>query len=1079
MYILNESKRDNFLLPYIEMLKSKGIEMNLGQLKTYLLKKFTEEAGIRNLSLGSNFYLAGVTRYYFNGDITVNKDLGIITGTEDTFIPEICQRLNALILILRNGIIDSLGQTFEQPEDIGTLPIAKLLRKYNAKINNELGINPKQKSQVNLPSNGGTVGNGYTFDILYSYKDATKYYNATNPGAWCITYGEQHYNMYTHRFKGHFVIFRKDGWENVPRQKGEGWTKMKPQDEYGCSLIAYLQNNNSPEASLITSRWNHGSGQDQSFCEADHAFTQQEFMTKTGITEKELKEILDLWKETKRNRANKSDEKKEQLAVLRDIKYRQMRINGGEALDKVFDKKAGSLPLTDRLAKRNITIWGVRIRGELYVVIVDKRKILFESLIPYNNFSMRDYFLCDGDSSQYNYYPFISNAIVIRTPDNFFYIYDLKRHDYVRVENTIKFKNIDKTDYIENTNPADSFYEIRMTSSQRALIDGKTNKPIVLPNGHSWFEKYFIDKFIITNEKKPLQVKKNGVIVFVYDFPRNELYFFDANSQRFFDMPGFLGKSNITYFTIGDFQYNGNSYNIISYDTNTYRKKTRIVSNGRPVSISGKMDFFNVKKSHADNRLLFITDEKSLYKSCYNLEEESYLFVNGEVFEYNAIGENYGGADIIIFSQKYGNYIYEYVILDLVTKKLVINPLTETPIFKSRRLTPCERYIDGLRIYTEKGNQFSDDTIYRQEELVYRLQDLKRNEVTAFKRNSAPLLIGENGKNKERNHNQSMEPEVRQINENDIKEIIRNTLKEALGENKIKELIAYHGTLNKFDKFNWEANELSGEGTARYGNGIYLTNVQDTGKHYAATAVGKKYGKNVVDVYKKIMNVISWIERFIKSKKRLRGQEDINVTNFEYWKELFISTLMGTWEKHPEFFGNTTPYNFPVGKKIGRKILNDLNNLHSWEDFTRYYQDVREKCVHDYTRYLLTVDIPDKGYIRWDDTNQNLINEMTKIISTALNGKINGEPIPKFRGFKNFGAMFDKFKSLGVDSHVLTDIVKNSNILGNYPVVGFIVPTGYGRGGDGRGLNYVIFDNKNVKILKRTALKTGETEELN
>ena len=74
MYILNESKRDNFLTPYIEMFKTKGQDVTLGQLKTALLKKLTEEGGLRNLSLGSNFYLAGAARYYFNGDLTLNKE---------------------------------------------------------------------------------------------------------------------------------------------------------------------------------------------------------------------------------------------------------------------------------------------------------------------------------------------------------------------------------------------------------------------------------------------------------------------------------------------------------------------------------------------------------------------------------------------------------------------------------------------------------------------------------------------------------------------------------------------------------------------------------------------------------------------------------------------------------------------------------------------------------------------------------------------------------------------------------------------------------------------------------------------
>ena len=74
--------------------------------------------------------------------------------------------------------------------------------------------------------------------------------------------------------------------------------------------------------------------------------------------------------------------------------------------------------------------------------------------------------------------------------------------------------------------------------------------------------------------------------------------------------------------------------------------------------------------------------------------------------------------------------------------------------------------------------------------------------------------------------------------------------------------------------------------------------------------------------------------------------------------------------------------------------------------------------------------------------------------------------------------MFDKFKSFGISSYALTKAVEFSGIFGSTPVVGFIVPTGYGRGGDGRGLNYVIFNDKNVKILKRN-LQYGFRDRLN
>ena len=102
MMILNESGRDDLLLPFLEILKSRGIDCKLGVLKRYLLKHFVEDGNFRNLSLGSNFYLAGVARYYFNGDLTQNKNLAVFdetNQTKDIWNEDICKRLNALILI--------------------------------------------------------------------------------------------------------------------------------------------------------------------------------------------------------------------------------------------------------------------------------------------------------------------------------------------------------------------------------------------------------------------------------------------------------------------------------------------------------------------------------------------------------------------------------------------------------------------------------------------------------------------------------------------------------------------------------------------------------------------------------------------------------------------------------------------------------------------------------------------------------------------------------------------------------------------------------------------------------------------
>lgn len=183
--LLTEGARDRALDRFLPLLQSRGIEMNTSQLKQYLLNKFVSEAGMNNLSLSSNYYLLGVARYYFEGSLTSNKQLNILyPRVKDRFNKEVCKRLNALILILRNAYIDTVGQKFEQEEDFGNLSLDKLLKKYNKKINEALGIGVKQdKTEAEEPkvSDDYTAGKKYTYDILYSFEDATKYKDYTTP----------------------------------------------------------------------------------------------------------------------------------------------------------------------------------------------------------------------------------------------------------------------------------------------------------------------------------------------------------------------------------------------------------------------------------------------------------------------------------------------------------------------------------------------------------------------------------------------------------------------------------------------------------------------------------------------------------------------------------------------------------------------------------------------------------------------------------------------------------------------------------------------------------------------------------
>jgi hypothetical protein len=664
MMILNESKRDDLLLPYVDILNAKGIKCTSGILKKWLLKHLTENGGLRNLSLASNFYLAGAARYYFNGDLTQNKNLAVFdetNGTTDVWKEDICKRLNALILILRNGVIDSVGETFEQPEDFGELSLPKLLRKYGAKINKALGIVPDKqpKEVVDTLERNENVGNGYTFEILYSFGDATKYEKPTYPGSWCITYREHYFKSYIRNLGIHYVIFRKNGFESVPRVKGPDWTSPKPQDEYGCSLIALLQSNTNGEPIYITSRWNHGHD-DSGQCEADHAFTKEEFFQKTGVTDADLQRIFEIWQKDKPKKSGRggqdAEAKEEKLRVLRCFKYAQMRINGGENPDSVLIKETSTDPQELEIIRnrskmvlvgngkpmKSIIVYKSTIADTPYFVMVDRGKILFDTITSEENYSNYrwnrtfDYTdLTNENGGKVSEFKWLKNAIVVSLPNERYMIYDIRKKNFVNIGGTTKFKYLNK---MSNTWNVDIpvFYEIKMSNTQIALVDVNTNTPLMLPNGEYWFEEISYpgkSNYWGRGVKTHLIDKKSGMLLIVYETAALTRFIYDINRKKFLDinLKEFSGRGSY----IKSLKDVGlvDCYVVGSDPYEIREKACKIIKGDDTVSIGGKTIFGNIQEI-APGYLKFTYNGKNYSDRpsfLWSLKNESYIYdINGE-----------------------------------------------------------------------------------------------------------------------------------------------------------------------------------------------------------------------------------------------------------------------------------------------------------------------------------------------------------------------------------------------------------------------------------------------------------------
>ena len=230
--ILFEGSRDNLLQPYRDLLAQRGMDMSLSQLKQLMHQKLTVEAGMDALSQGSNFYLAGAVRYYFDGALTENKQLGVLYGTQDKFRQDVCSTLNDIIILLRNSYIDSVGSKWEVPEDFGVLSIDKLFKKYVKKLEKTRGAGEENLSTAQVTKDA--IGD-YSIEVILSQDQLRKYQPLTSPGSWCITYSDpKYYNYYTKENDSFFVIFARQGYENTPYEVG----KEFPRDDYGKSLIA-------------------------------------------------------------------------------------------------------------------------------------------------------------------------------------------------------------------------------------------------------------------------------------------------------------------------------------------------------------------------------------------------------------------------------------------------------------------------------------------------------------------------------------------------------------------------------------------------------------------------------------------------------------------------------------------------------------------------------------------------------------------------------------------------------------------------------------------------------------------------
>lgn len=279
------------------------------------------------------------------------------------------------------------------------------------------------------------------------------------------------------------------------------------------------------------------------------------------------------------------------------------------------------------------------------------------------------------------------------------------------------------------------------------------------------------------------------------------------------------------------------------------------------------------------------------------------------------------------------------------------------------------------------------------------------------------------------------------ISESKIKTAVERAMKNVLHENRQDELVAFHGTTHSFDEFDTDFIG-TGESTQVYGWGLYMTGVEETGRYYAAI-VAKNQNRKRRDDIAIVMN--NKIESSIKKPFKMFRAGDIT---FEQCKQLVIDNM----------------------KKNGVSdfFIEKYQQVNNVMDSRAFGAMALELATRAYKRFLYTVELPDDGFIDWNETNQRFIMEIYNRFSQVFgNLDVNTTKI------KTFGDLYCQIvggkqcKSLYKPKNIIIQPKTVSKFLQQLGYKGISVPIGNHHGGDNTGFNYVLFDSSFVKIIKK------------
>ena len=254
---------------------------------------------------------------------------------------------------------------------------------------------------------------------------------------------------------------------------------------------------------------------------------------------------------------------------------------------------------------------------------------------------------------------------------------------------------------------------------------------------------------------------------------------------------------------------------------------------------------------------------------------------------------------------------------------------------------------------------------------------------------------------------------------------------------------AYHGSGASFDKFDTENYGLSGEGSMSFGYGTYVTDSEEIARDYAYRQQAQRYS----ELDQRNLPPAEEIEEISRRKGitfEEARQEKIN------WYKVLLKGL----EENPDK-DNEESITF------AKQQIEELENA---------------KETDVIKRNLYTVEIPDNGYLQWDntvpkETRRKIVDGLyNKLIQEDYKGaekELRQELLPIVETPLNGKEVYDNIWTyLGSDKEA-------SQFLNSIGFAGIKYLAGQNYGNGNGAYNYVIFNDDDAKIIDHLLFQTN------